>query len=141
MNFLATVESLGGADVLGGEVRSETEFVERVEEGLPSGVVARLMELGGLSDAEMAQIIPRRTLSHLKNTRRLSPEQSDRIARAAGVLALAHETFGSREKANGWMRDANRALDGKTPLSMLRTGSGAQLVEQVLTRIAHGVYS
>ncbi len=141
MDFLATMESLGGAAILGGEIRSETDLIERVEAGLPSVAVARLIELGDLSDAEMSQIIPRRTLSHLKKSSRLSPEQSDRIVRAAGVLALAHETFGGREKGNAWMRDPNRALAGKTPLSLLRTGSGAQLVEQVLTRIAYGVYS
>ncbi len=141
MDFLATVESLGGAAVLGGEIRSETDLIERVEAGLPSGAVARLIELGDLSDEEMSQIIPRRTLSHLKKSSRLSPEQSDRVVRSAGVLALAHETFGDRERANAWMRDPNRALAGKTPLSLLRTGSGAQLVEQVLTRIAYGVYS
>lgn len=141
MNVFVTMQSLGGAAVLGGEIRSETDFVERVEKGFPSEAVTRLMKLGDLSDAETGWIIPRRTLSHLKNAKRLSPEQSDRIARAAGVFALAHETFGDRAKANGWMRDPNRALGGKAPLSLLRTGSGAQLVEQILMRIAYGVYS
>lgn len=141
MNVLDTMESLGGAAVLGNEIRSETDFVDLVEAGLPSEAVGRLMELGDLSDAEMSVIIPRRTLSHLKKTKRLSTEQSDRIARAAGVFTLAHRVFGNRDKANGWMRDPNRALSGAPPLSLLRTGSGAQLVEQILTRIAYSVYS
>ncbi len=141
MNVLATVEALGGAAVLGGEIRSETDLIKRVEEGFSPEAIQHLMRLGDLSEAEMGQIIPRRTLAHLKTRERLSPEQSDRLVRAADVFSLAHTTFGDREKANGWMRDPNRALGGKTPLSLLRTGSGARLIEQILTRIGYGVYS
>jgi putative toxin-antitoxin system antitoxin component (TIGR02293 family) len=140
MNLVATMKSLGGAAVLGREARSEMEAVEMVEDGLPAGTIARLQSLGGLAESDLASIIPRRTLSHLKKSSRLSTEQSDRIARAAGVFQMAHEAFGSRDKANAWMRHPNRALGGKAPLALLRTGSGAQLVEDVLTRIAYGVY-
>lgn len=138
MNLLATMKSLGGAAVLGREARSDVEALEMVENGLPAATIRRLQQLG---EADLTSIIPRRTLTHLKKSERLTTEQSDRIARAAGVYQMAHETFGSPEKANAWMRQPNRVLNGKTPLALLRTGSGAQLVEDVLTRIAYGVYS
>lgn len=141
MRAIKAASSLGGARVLGAKVRSELDFVHLVEEGLPTGTVDRLIDLGDLSKSEMDEIIPRRTLSHQRKRARLSPEQSDRVARAAMVFAHAHETFGNRAKANRWMRHPNRTLSGDTPLSLLRTGSGAQLVEVLLTRIAHGVYS
>jgi putative toxin-antitoxin system antitoxin component (TIGR02293 family) len=140
MNLVATMAALGGAPVLGREVRSEVEAVEMVEDGLPAETIGRLQRLGDVSEADLASIIPRRTLSHLKKTSRLSTEQSDRIARAAGAFQMAHEVFGNRDKANDWMRHPNRSLGGKAPLALLRTGSGAQLVEDVLTRIAWGVY-
>lgn len=141
MKAIEAAASLGGVRVLGARVRSEVDFVHLVEEGLPTDAVDRLMELGDLSKTEMDEIIPRRTLSHQRKRARLSPEQSDRIARAALAFTHAHETFGSRQKANRWMRQPNRALSGDTPLSLLRTGSGGHLVETILTRIAHGVYS
>ena len=141
MDAIETAAALGGTAVLGAEVESELDFVQLVEEGLPTGTLDGLMRLGNLTAGEMEQIIPRRTLTHLKTRHRLTPEQSDRVARAAGVFATAHEVFASREKANRWMRDPNRALEGETPLSLLRTGSGAGLVETILMRIAYGVYS
>jgi putative toxin-antitoxin system antitoxin component (TIGR02293 family) len=141
VNAIATAAALGGAAVLGIDIESEVELVQLVEEGLPIETLDRLMAIGDLRSAELEQIIPRRTISHLKAKGRLSPEQSDRVARAASVFALAHEVFANRDKANHWMRQPNRALQGATPLSLLRTGSGAQLVETILTRIAYGVYS
>jgi putative toxin-antitoxin system antitoxin component (TIGR02293 family) len=140
MKLLDTMESLGGASVIGREVHSEVEAVQLVEDGLPARTINRFQEMGGLSEHDMASIFPRRTLTHIKKTARLSTEQSDRLARAAGVFRSAHEAFGNREKANAWMLHPNRALGGKAPISLLRTGSGAQLVEDVLTRIAWGVY-
>jgi putative toxin-antitoxin system antitoxin component (TIGR02293 family) len=141
MDAIWTADALGGAAVLGTDVESEVELVQLVQEGLPTKVLDRVMALGDLTIAEMEQIIPRRTLAHSRTKPRLSVEQSDRIARAASVFAHAHEVFANVDKANHWMRQPNRALDGATPLSLLRTGSGAQLVETILTRIAYGVYS
>lgn len=141
MNAYATAKALGGAALLGKRPRSEVAFVHLIESGLPARALASLASLGDLTPDEMAQIIPRRTLTHLKRQRRLTPEQSDRVARAAGVFVVAHEVFANRGKANSWMRQPNRALDGVAPLSLLRTGSGTSLVEAVLIRLAAGVYT
>jgi putative toxin-antitoxin system antitoxin component (TIGR02293 family) len=56
-------------------------------------------------------------------------------------MAKARETLQNVEKAERWLRSSNRALGGRTPMETLQTESGARLVENVLGRIAHGVYS
>ena len=71
----------------------------------------------------------------------LSPEESDRSTRVAGVMARAEEALGSREKASRWMRKNNRALGGKRPLDLLESDAGARMVERILGRIEYGVYS
>lgn len=136
MTMSATIESLGLAD----QIRSELDFVRLVEGGFPLETIGELRQLGDLSDAELAQIIPRRSLAHARTRRQLSPDQSDRIARAAGIFALAHATFLSASKGNDWLRQPNGVLGGQVPLSLIRTGSGAELVRSVLGRIAYGVY-
>lgn len=141
MGGIETAEALGGAKVLGARVQTEVDFVHMVEAGLPAKAIDRLGELGDLTASELDRIIPRRTRTHVRSRKRLTAEQSDRLARAAGAFTLAHQVFGDRDKANRWMRLPNRALGGATPLSLLRTGSGTQLVETILTRIAYGVYS
>jgi putative toxin-antitoxin system antitoxin component (TIGR02293 family) len=141
MTVSQAIDNLGGVEVFGADVHSEIEFVERIEQGLPVRAADALLELGDLSEADLDEVVPRRTLSHARKRGRFSAEQSDRIVRAARIYSRAHEVFGDREKANRWMRRPNRVLEGKTPLSLLRTSSGSELVEAILDRIAYGVYS
>jgi putative toxin-antitoxin system antitoxin component (TIGR02293 family) len=55
-------------------------------------------------------------------------------------MAHAIRLLGSRDKAAHWLRTANRALDGTTPLSFLDTDIGARQVSEILGRIEHGIY-
>ena len=66
--------------------------------------------------------------------------ESDRVARTAGIAALVQRVFGDVDAAREWLLTPNPALEGQAPLRLLRTGSGAQLVEAVLLRIEYGVY-
>lgn len=138
-----TARQLGGSDALDREIQSDIDLVEAVREGLPVSALESVLNRGVLSRKEAEHlIIPRRTLSHRKKRgERLSTEESDKLARVARITALAGETFQNEEKARGWLREANRALGGRRPIDLLETEGGARLVEQVLLRIAHGVFS
>lgn len=140
MEWYETAHALGGTAVLGEEVTSGAAFVHRIEEGLPTRVLTQLKRYSRLSDADLTAVIPRRTFSSFRKARRLTAEQSDRIARTAGVAALAQRVFGDPEAAREWLLTPNPALEYEVPLRMLRTGSGAHLVEAVLVRIEYGVY-
>jgi putative toxin-antitoxin system antitoxin component (TIGR02293 family) len=140
MDWLETANALGGVDVLGEEVASGTSFVHKIEQGLPRRVVLQFKRFSGLSDSDLSTVIPRRTLTSLKRRKRLSAEQSDKFARMAGVVAHAQRVFGSTESALEWLRTPNPSLGQESPLRLLRTGSGATLVNAVLTRIEYGVY-
>ena len=59
----------------------------------------------------------------------------------ARLTARAAETFGGQSEAVAWLREPNGALGGSRPLDLLRSGEGAILVEQILVRIDHGVYT
>lgn len=62
------------------------------------------------------------------------------ILRALGG-SNAIAVFGDQQKAAAWLRRPNRVLPQKTPLDLLATESEARLVEPVLARMEHGVYS
>lgn len=49
--------------------------------------------------------------------------------------------IGDEEKAVEWLQTPNRALGGERPLDQLDTDVGAREVEDLLGRIAYGVYS
>lgn len=137
------VELLGGPKVVRGGVSSELDLAKAVADGLPTGSVKSVVEHGVLSTAEIERyVVPRRTLAHRRKRREpLSPDESDRLARIARVAALANETFQDVEKARAWLRRPNRALRGQIPLDLLVTSTGARLVEDLLGRIATGVFS
>jgi putative toxin-antitoxin system antitoxin component (TIGR02293 family) len=140
MEWYETASALGGTAVLGEQVTSGPAFIERLERGLPRSAIKQLKHYGALSDADLSEVIPRRTLTSLKKSARLSAEQSDRLARVAGVVALAQRVFGDPMVARDWLVAPNPSLGARVPLRLLRTGNGAQLVESVLGRIEHGVY-
>jgi putative toxin-antitoxin system antitoxin component (TIGR02293 family) len=140
MEWQETINALGGSGVLGKGVISGTAFVESVERGLPRSALTELKRFSHLSDSDLAAVIPRRTLTSMRRARKLTTEQSDRIARTAGIVALAQRVFGDADVAREWLLASNPALEGQVPLRLLRTGSGAHLVEAVLIRIEYGVY-
>jgi putative toxin-antitoxin system antitoxin component (TIGR02293 family) len=127
--------------------RSGTQGLEDLRrclrKGLPYESVVTLGEAYEIDFKGLAAVlaIPERTLARRKQDKRLRPDESDRVFRVARIGALAEETFGDREKAVRWLHRPNRALGNAIPLHHLDTELGAREVEDVLGRIAHGVYS
>jgi putative toxin-antitoxin system antitoxin component (TIGR02293 family) len=133
------VRTLGGPRVV--PARSAEELRDLVRAGLPYASLSAVASGLSLDGAAVVTIlrIPARTLARRKRERRLSPDESDRLFRLGRVVTLAEDVLGSREKANLWLRAPNRALGGLPPLSQLDTDLGAERVEDVLLRLAHGV--
>ena len=127
---------------LGVHPDSELQLASLAEQGLPTEVV-RVMSDRGLSQSEVySLVIPQRTLKHRRSRKEnLNRDESDRAIRTARVLALAQRVLGSEEKALRWMREPKRRFDGRTPLQFCVTGTGAQLVEEMLIQIDEGMFA
>lgn len=135
---------LGGKVVLGRPARKRGALAELVREGLPVRALLLLAERLDVRQAEISEKIgiPKRTLTRrLTQHARLTAAESDRAVRLAQVYSNAAETLGSGEKAAAWLKTPNRALRGGRPLDQLDTDPGVREVEDVLGRIAYGVYS
>jgi putative toxin-antitoxin system antitoxin component (TIGR02293 family) len=59
--------------------------------------------------------------------------------RFISISARAGEVFASQAKALHWLQAPNPSLAGRAPLEALDTDEGYQEVEDILTRIEHGV--
>jgi putative toxin-antitoxin system antitoxin component (TIGR02293 family) len=135
---------LGGEVVLGRAVSKGGALAELVREGLPAQTLFLLAKRLDLRQAEISEKIgiPQRTLTRrLAQHSRLTAAESDRAVRLAQVFSTAAETLGTEEKAAAWLKTPNRALRGGRPLDQLDTDPGVREVEDVLGRIAYGVYS
>jgi putative toxin-antitoxin system antitoxin component (TIGR02293 family) len=140
----AIAEVLGGRRVLGKVVKKPDDLAELVRKGLPASSVKVLAERLDVGNMVLSQKlgIPQRTLTRrLSQGSRLTAAESDRTVRLARVYASAVEMIGDEEKAVEWLRTPNRALGGERPLDLLDTDVGAREVEDILGRIAYGVYS
>ncbi|HXZ78663.1 MAG TPA: antitoxin Xre/MbcA/ParS toxin-binding domain-containing protein [Terriglobales bacterium] len=144
METQAIAEILGGRRVLGRAVKNRDDLARLVREGLPANSVIALAEKLHIGNIVLSGKlgIPQRTLTRrLSQHSRLTAAESDRTVRLARVFASAVEMIGDEEKAVEWLRTPNRALGGDRPLDQLDTDLGARAVEDVLGRIAYGVYS
>ena len=118
-------------------------IVDRVRAGLPYAVLESLSMRFQIPQEHLTRVlrIPLRTLARRKKERRLQAVESDRLLRVARIAAFAEDVLGDVAKAGRWLQKPNRALGGVIPLDQLDTDIGARHVEQVLGRVAHGVYS
>ncbi|HEV3395911.1 MAG TPA: antitoxin Xre/MbcA/ParS toxin-binding domain-containing protein [Xanthobacteraceae bacterium] len=139
-NVLARVyQKLGGRAALGEEIASEADLARIVARRIPLRALAHIKR-SGFSEQEVADyVIPPRTRRHRKLRReRLTVDESDRLVRLTRIQAMAEDVFGNAEKANGWLREGLGILDGRAPLDVARTDSGARVVEQILAKIDWG---
>jgi len=144
METQAIADILGGRKVLGKVIRKPDDLAQLVRKGLPVGSVTSLAERLHVRNAVLSRKlgIAQRTLTRrLSGASLLTPAESDRTARMARVYANAVELIGDEEKAIAWLNTANRALGGERPIDLLDTDLGSRTVEDILGRIAYGVYS
>jgi putative toxin-antitoxin system antitoxin component (TIGR02293 family) len=120
---------------------TDSDILRIVEGRLSTSVIKRLAALG-LERSEIDEaVIPSRTLQHRRTRReKLTMEESDRVLRMIRTLSAAEALYESRERALAWMRRPQARLEGRTPLSLLKTDTGSRLVEELLIQIDEGMY-
>ena len=140
-----TVLLLGGTAVLG-SVDGLLSAHRVIANGLPARALIGMAESVQLldEDALLGPIgVSARTLQRRRTEpdSQLSPEQSGRTWKLAEILARATELFGNQTEAERWLQSPAIALDQHTPLELLRSPAGVELVETLLSRMEYGVYT
>jgi putative toxin-antitoxin system antitoxin component (TIGR02293 family) len=120
---------------------TEAEILRIVEGRLPPSVIKRLLTLG-LERSEIHDtVIPARTLQHRRSRReKLTLEESDRVLRVLRILSSAESVYGNRERALTWLRKPHARLEGRSPLSLVKTDTGSRIVEELLIQIDEGMF-
>lgn len=119
-----------GSEIRAGEFRLTPDSIDGLRER-------------GFSSEEIHAIVgPRRTLSRRKElAENLTLAESDRVMRLERISEMADRIFGSHDKAHRWLRKQSRALEGARPIDLLRSETGAHIVEQELHRIDYGMFA
>lgn len=121
---------------------SPLRLVRILEQGLPVGTLDRVSRAVAPADARFKhRIVPRATLARRRTgeEERLSSEESGRLARVAGLWAMAMDVWGGEEDARAFLFRPHPLLEGRTPIDLvLGSDLGARLVEDILGRLRHG---
>lgn len=136
----ASVESLLGFDA--GRRLSRLALADSIENGLPVAALDRLADSVAPDDTRFKfRLVPKATLERRRNSasKKLTSQESDRLARLAKVYAFALDIYVAPEKAREFLARPHAMLDGKPPIDVaLATGPGADLVINLLGRAAYG---
>jgi putative toxin-antitoxin system antitoxin component (TIGR02293 family) len=138
------IDVLGGAKPLGLKNRAARHSLQsQIRAGLKFSALEAFQRRYQipLSQLQVLLGISDRTLARRREQQILSKAESDRLYRVARVAARAEEVLGSSQAVERWLKVPLPALEFETPLSMLDTDEGAQMVCDILGRIEHGVFS
>lgn len=134
----------GGAALLGFRNLDTLALHQRVEKGFSFRTFEQLQKHLDISMSELAELvsIKPRTLSRRRESRRLTPEESDRVLRLSRIFARTLNLFeGDASAARKWFTTPLGALAGEAPQHFATTDVGAREVENLIGRLEHGIFS
>ena len=143
MAVIDVSEVLGGAAILDKKINSRMDFVELSNRGISKGALLRLASYLNLSINQMAELltIAARTIQRYTLEKNFNRVVSEQILQMAETAARGTNVFGKKEKFLSWMNQPNKALAGKTPMSLFGSRFGTEMILDELGRIEHGVFS
>jgi putative toxin-antitoxin system antitoxin component (TIGR02293 family) len=130
--------------LLGLKAGGTVELLRQVKRGLGYNSIEHFIREADIPRDEAIGLvrISTRTLARRKEKGRLSPDESDRLVRAARIVSQARQLFeGDADAANRWLKTSQPAIGGSTPTEYAQTEIGAREVEALITRLEHGVFS
>lgn len=141
----AVIETNHGSRIMNSAATAEgqaslAEFMRRVHQGVGTDILDELLAYGLTTKEVAAAVAPLRTLSRRRKEGRLSLEEGDRALVLLSTLERAVSVFGQEAKAVRWLRKPKQFLDGQTPIEALHTTIGANLVNDRLLALEHGLF-
>ncbi|EMO4459445.1 DUF2384 domain-containing protein [Pseudomonas aeruginosa] len=131
------------------ENATEADVHTHIMKGIPIAQLAKLLRNGDIDTHACEQVSPglalkkrladRTTTPGVSPDDRLSADESDRLYRVVHTVVVAEFLFGSRDKAQRWLSKPKDRFSGNSPLQMLASTAGTQLVEELMTQLAEGL--
>lgn len=123
---------------------SPKAILKTIQAGLPFKETLRLQSQLGVDPRRLAQLlmVSERTMARRKEAGKLEPEETDRALRLERVFAKALSLFeGDADAARSWLKQSLPALEDCSPMELIATDSGTDIVENLIGRLESGVYS
>lgn len=119
------------------------ELIAQSRSGVAHVEVRALATLLELTIREMAILLSmnERTMARRLVAGSLNKVESERLLLLKALAGHGLRVFEDQGKFNRWLRRPSEILENQSPLQLLDTATGFQVVDQILGRIEYGVYS
>lgn len=143
MYLSSITQLLGGKEMLGQEVQTQTDLIDLSNKGVPKTSLLHLANFMDSSVSKMAALLPvsERTIQRYGPKMHFNRVVSEYILHIAEVVARGLEVFEDKDNFLSWLNQPSTALGGQVPKTLLASRFGADMVLDELTRIEHGVVS
>lgn len=121
-----------------------SSLILRMRSGTPARTVPETAGRIGISNERLYEVLrlPSSTIkARISKDQALAPAEQDRLYRVERVFGRAVQVLEDEEAARKWINRENRSLGGESPLALLDTEAGYELVLDTLARIEYGVYA
>lgn len=134
---------LGGEKILHKRIKNRLDLIELGKKGITKDAFSHLAKYLCFSMTQMAELLPvtERTVQRYGPKDHFNRVVSEQILHIAEVAAKGVEVFEDKEKFLSWISHPNTGLANRTPISLLNSRFGTEMVIDELGRIEHGVFS
>lgn len=123
-------------------INQRTDLIGIARKGIQTKYIEQIQKFTSLSDKELSSILPisQRQLFRYPSDHKLNKEITSHLIQIIELFQKGFKLFGE-EKFKIWIRTSNKVLNDNKPIEIMDTSIGIELVEDVIGRIEHGVYS
>ncbi len=141
LNTIFTI--LGGKKSLNHKIETRLDLIEIAQQGISKNAYEHLASYLNYNTKQMAEILPitERTIQRYTQNTHFNTEVSDHILQIAEVTAKGIEVFEDKSQFLSWMSFPCMSFENKTPLSLLTSKFGVDMILDELGRIEHGIFS
>jgi putative toxin-antitoxin system antitoxin component (TIGR02293 family) len=141
------VKLLGGRRTWKRPPTSQLEVHDAILKGMPNQALVSIRQnLRSVPIQKLSRVlgVSHRKLecrTHHPLSRPLTTNQGSRLWCLADIMAAAIDLQGSLAEAESWLSTPAIALDQRTPLDLVATPVGAEMVKALIVRLNFGVYT
>lgn len=119
-----------------------TDLIGIARKGIKTKYIKQIQKFTSLSDKELSSILPisQRQLFRYPADHNLNKEITVHLIQIIELFQKGFNLFGAK-KFKIWIRTKNIVLNKNKPIDIMDTSIGIEMIEDIIGRIEHGVYS
>lgn len=123
-------------------IYQRTDLIGIARKGIQTKYIEQIQNFTSLTDKELSSILPisQRQLFRYPSDHNLNKEITSHLIQIIELFQKGFKLFGEN-KFKIWIRTSNKVLNDNKPIEIMDTSIGIEMIEDVIGRIEHGVYS